>query len=300
MNFSGHYKDLIQSDKLHVLSLSVLIDNLTNSRGGVAANIAYNLALLGEKPVILGSIGKDAGTYLSDLNALGIDTTHIHQSDLPTATYTVLTDSSDNQIGGFYPGAMADIGSLNLQPWYDQNPLVVISAGDPILMDLLVKECIAHQLDYIYDLGQQVTNITVEQMKLGLSQAKIVLGNDYEIGTIVGRTGISKELLNQSIPIIVTTLGEKGTDISGASLKENIHVDAVKDVKPIDPTGAGDSFRAGFLYGYLRNWELASCIEMGSTIATYTIEKHGTQTHHFTLDEIIKKHYSAYGKHLPI
>jgi len=108
MNFSGRYKDLIQADKLHVLSISILIDKLTNSRGGTATNIAYSLALLGEHPVLLGSIGSDAGSYMSDLKQVGVITSYVHESHLPTATFTVMTDADDNQVGGFYPGAMSD------------------------------------------------------------------------------------------------------------------------------------------------------------------------------------------------
>lgn len=276
------------------MSLSVLIDQLTNSRGGTAANIAYSLALLGEQPILLGSVGLDATDYVDSLKRLGVDTSHVHKSDLPTPTFTVMTDSEDNQIGGFYPGAMADISQLSLKPWYNSNALVVISANDPTGMDQLVKECQAHHLDYAYDVGQQVTNITVNQLKKGLSQAKILFVNDYELGTILGRTGYTQADLERMIPLIVTTLGARGTKISGSSLKSLLQIQAVKGVKVVDPTGAGDSYRSGFLYGYLRGYELTICAELGSTVATYTIEKHGTQTHVFTLDEVIKKHYSAY------
>lgn len=300
MNFGGHYKELIQPDKLHVLSLSILIDKLTNSRGGVAANIAYNLALIGESPIVLGSIGRDAKDYLTDLGSLGINTKYIHVSDMPTSTYTVLTDSDDNQVGGFYPGAMSDISKLSLEPWYNTQSLVIISANDPLGMDRLVKECIQHNLDYAYDLGQQVTNITIEQMKLAIEHAAILFVNDYELGTVIGRTGYSQSELNKMIPLIITTLGSHGTSITGSSIKESLTIPAVKNVTVVDPTGAGDSYRAGFLYGYLRHWDLARCAEIGSTIATYTISRHGTQTHTFTLADIIKKHYSAYGTHLPI
>lgn len=299
MNFGGKYADHIQADKLHVLSLSVFIDKLTNSRGGTAANIAYNMALIGERPIIVGSIGTDASDYLESMTRLGINTEHVHVSDTPTATFTVLTDSEDNQIGGFYPGAMADISKLSLAPWHNTKSLVVISANDPLGMDLLVRQCIEHKIDYVYDLGQQVTNITVEQMKLGLSGAKLLMVNDYELGTIVGRTGYTEEQITKMIPVIITTLGSKGTRVTGSSIPEPLEIPAVKDVVVVDPTGAGDSYRAGFLYGYLRGQSLQACAQLGSTIATYTISKHGTQTHTFTLAEITEKHYSAYGTHLP-
>ncbi len=298
MNFNGRYKDLIQADKLHVLSLSILINDLSHSRGGTAANIAYSSALLGDQPILLGSVGHDAKQYIADLAEIGVDTSRVFYSELPTPTFTVLTDSDNNQVGGFYPGAMSDISTLTLKPWYGKNPLVVISANDPTAMDQLVKECRSHNLDYVYDVGQQVTNITVQQLKLGLSTAKILFVNDYELGTILGRTGLSEADLTAMIPLIVTTLGAEGTRLSGSTIPAPISVKAIKNIKVIDPTGAGDSYRAGFLYGYLRGWEPVVCAEFGSTVATYTIKLRGTQTHTFTLADVIKKHYSAYGRNI--
>ena len=292
MNFRGRYQDMIQADKLHVLSLSILIDSLTHSRGGTGANIAYSSALLGDQPILLGSVGHDAKAYVDDLSTLGVDTSHVFFSDLPTPTFTVLTDSDNNQVGGFYPGAMSDISHLSLKPWYDQNPLVVISANDPLGMDHLVKECIAHKLDYVYDLGQQVTNITIKQMKLGLSHAKILFVNDYELGVICARTGYSKAELEAMIPLVVTTLGKEGTEIAGEIIP------ALKNIEVVDPTGAGDAYRAGFLYGYLRKYDPDTCARLGSVVASYTISLRGTQTHTFSLAEVKEKYYSAYGRKL--
>jgi adenosine kinase len=294
MNFSGHYKDLIQADKVHVLSLSILIDKLVNSRGGTAANIAYNFALLKEKPILLGTIGSDANDYLLDLGKIGINTKYVHVSSLPTPTYTVLTDADDNQIGGFYPGAMSDISHLSLKPWYNTNTFIVISANDPMAMDQLVKECINFGIDYAYDVGQQVTNITVEQLKLGIKHAKLLLVNDYEQGVIIGRTGYTQADLTHLVPIIVTTLGAQGTLITGSLVPQTIEVPAIKNIKVIDPTGAGDAYRAGFLYGYLRHLPLSTCAQLGSVTATYTISLSGTQTHTYTLADIqqqLLKHY---------
>ena len=226
---------------------------------------------------------------------LGIDTSHVFYSDLPTPTFTVLTDIDDNQVGGFYPGAMADISTLTLEPWHNQNPLVVISANDPTAMDQLVKECIKNELGYVYDVGQQVTNITVDQLKLGLSKAKILFVNDYELGTILGRTGYTENQLIAMIPLIITTLGAKGTRLTGSTISTPLTVPAVKGIKAVDPTGAGDAYRAGFLHAYLRGDSLKVCAQLGSTVATYTVELHGTQTHTFTLADVKEKHYSAYG-----
>jgi adenosine kinase len=289
MNFGGRYKDLIQPDKLHVLSLSILIDSLTNSRSGTAVNIAYNLALLREQPILLASVGKDAADYLSELAGLGIDVSRVHQTDLPTPTFTVLTDLDDNQIGGFYPGAMADISHLTLEPWYDTKSLVVISANDPTGMAQLVAEYVDHHLDYAYNVGQQVTNISVQQLKAGLTHASILLVNDYELGVIQNRTGYTNAELSRMIPLVVTTLGKTGTGIG-----ETI-TPAVQDVQVVDPTGAGDAYRAGFLFGYLRHLDPSLCAQLGSVMATYTIERHGTQTHTPSVADIQQKLYTAYG-----
>ena len=126
MDFHGHYKDLIQPDKIHVLSLSVLVDRLTHSRGGTAANIAYTLSLLGENPTLLGAVGQDADLYVDALATQGINITHVYKSNLPTASFTVLTDEDNNQVGGFYPGAMSDPHITSLKSWYHTNSLIVI------------------------------------------------------------------------------------------------------------------------------------------------------------------------------
>src|SRR5512146_1758383 len=141
MNFSGRYRELVKPDKLHVLSLSVLLDKLEDTPGGIGANIAANLARLGEKPVLLGSAGQDAKSYMEELSGLGIDTSHVHFSRLATASFNVITDSEDSQVGGFYQGAMSDSDSLSLKPWQGQNALAVIAAHNPAAMNRQVREC---------------------------------------------------------------------------------------------------------------------------------------------------------------
>lgn len=127
MSFSGKYRELIQPDKLDSLSISVFIDDLKDADGGVGANIAYSLALLGEQPQLLGSVGKNALLYMEKLAKLGVNIQHVHESDLPTASFTVLTDGDQNQVAGFYPGAMFDSDSLSLEPWKDQNPIIIVT-----------------------------------------------------------------------------------------------------------------------------------------------------------------------------
>lgn len=294
MNFAGSYKNLIKPDKLHVLSLSVLIDQLQDSRGGTAANIAYNLALLGDHPYLLGSIGLNSLEYLMDLKKIGVEITHVNQSSLPTATFTVMTDQDDNQIGGFYPGAMNDHQKLNLAPWHGTNALVVISANNPTLMRNLIQEASHHQLTLIYDPGQQVSNCPESDLLKGLNVARILFVNDYELTMLATRTNQTETQLKSTIPLIVTTLGKDGCEISGKLIPNSFRIPSVPNIKAIDPTGAGDAFRAGFLYGYSRNWSPENCAKLGNVIASYTVEKHGTQTHTFSKIDLKKRYNATY------
>jgi adenosine kinase len=277
MDFSGRYRDLIRPDKLHVLSLSVLLDKMEETPGGVAANIAHSIAQLGERPVLLGSVGPDAFAYMKELKAAGIDTAHVHTSQLPTASFNVMTDSEDNQIGGFYPGAMSDSKSLSLKPWSGQDVLVCVSAHDPAAMRAQVRECEQYGLRLVYDPGQQVNNSPAEDLKAGVEAAEVLIANDYELGALCEKTGLNADDIKAKVPVVVTTLGKDGSVIEGAKVKKPIKVAACAPAKTADPTGAGDAYRAGFLYGYLRQWHLLECGQLGSAAASYIIERHGTQ-----------------------
>lgn len=278
MDFSGKYRDLIRPDKLHVLSVSVLLDNMEQTPGGVAANIAHGIAQLGERPVLLGSVGPDAFAYVKKLKAAGIDTARVHVSQLPTASFNVMTDSEDNQVGGFYPGAMSDSKPLSLAPWAGQDVLVCVSAHDPAGMRSQVEECKKYGLRLVYDPGQQVSNSPAEDLAAGVKAAEVLIANDYELASLSERTGLSAKDIKARVPVVVTTLGKDGSVIEGAKVKTPVKVAACKPDKVADPTGAGDAYRAGFLYGYLRQWPLTSCGRLGSAVASYIIEHHGTQT----------------------
>jgi adenosine kinase len=278
MDFSGRYRDLIRPDKLHVLSLSVLLDKMEETPGGVAANIAHGIAQLGERPVLLGSVGPDAFTYMKELKAAGIDTARVHTSQLPTASFNVMTDSDDNQIGGFYPGAMSDSKKLSLEPWAGQDVLVCISAHDPAGMRSQVEECKRYGLRLVYDPGQQVSNSPAEDLAAGVKAAEVLIANDYELGVLSEKTGLPVGDIKSRVPVVVTTLGKEGSVIEGAKVKQPIKVPACTPAKVVDPTGAGDAYRAGFLYGYLRQWQLRECGLLGSAVASYIVEHHGTQT----------------------
>ncbi len=299
MNFSGSYQDLIQPDKLHVLSVSVLLDKLEQTPGGVGANIAYNAARLGDRPILVGAAGPDAANYLENLTAIGVDTTAVHISDLPTASFNVMTDSDDNQVGGFYPGAMADSASLDLESWADKDVFVSVSANDPQAMRRQVAQCVEHNMRLLYDPGQQVSSLSAADLQAGLDTAEVVTLNDYEMGTVCKKTGTTPEAIKAASPLVITTYGKEGSVIEGKNAPTPIKIPAAKAAQVVDPTGAGDAYRAGFLYGYLRQWDLPVCGQLGATVASFIIEQHGTQCE-FTLADIRQRYQDNFNQEIEL
>lgn len=298
MDFPGSYKDVIKPDKLHVLSISVLLKKMRDTHGGVAANIAYTLALLGKKPILLGSVGKDAAGYITKLKKLGVNTKHVHFSKLPTAAFNVITDMQDNQVGGFYPGAMTDTKKISLKVWKNSSAFILISPNDPALMRRLVQECKKYKLKYMYDFGQQVSNTSAEDLAEGVKHAEIIIANDYEMAVLCEKIKVSMSELKTKTPVCITTLGEKGSLVEGAQLEKAVQVKAVKPKKVVDPTGAGDAYRAGFIYGYTQGWDLKKCAQLGSTTAAYAVENQGTQEHFFTDSQFRKRFEQSFNNKL--
>jgi adenosine kinase len=229
------------------------------------------------------------------LAELGVDTKHVHYSKLPTATFSVITDKNDCQVGGFYPGAMGDADQLSLKRFAEEDLLVVVSAHDPAQMGVQIAECKALQKRLCFDIGQQVSSLPVAVLTQGLAAAEILILNDYEMGMLAQRLNLSQAEIISQVPVCVITLGDQGSQIYTRSEDSQPQlVSAVKVTQVVDPTGAGDAFRAGFLYGYVRNWPVATCAQLGSTVAAYVVESYGTQTHHFTLAELKARYQATY------
>lgn len=299
MNFSGSYKDLIESSKLEVLSVSVLVDSLTEAHGGTGANIAYNVAQLGDTPILLGSVGPNGKTYIDFLADHGVDISSVHQSQLPTASFNVLTDSGDNQVGGFYPGAMSDADGLSFLPWKDSAAFFCISAHDPRAMRRQIEECRANSLPFMYDIGQQVSNVSDEDLKAGIEAAQVVIVNDYEQGVLLNKTGLTSDALQAAVPLLISTHGKDGSVLSGTSLPEPINIKSAAPREIVDPTGAGDAYRSGFLYGYLRQWEYKICGQLGSVVASFVLEQAGTQVN-LSLDAIRERYKATYNEEITL
>jgi adenosine kinase len=299
MNFNGRYSDYIHPKKLDSLSVSVFLDGLQDTYGGVGANIAYSLALLGEEPVLIGSVGKDALLYMERLAHDGVNITHVHESIIATASFNVITDGDQNQISGFYPGAMFDSDTLTFAPWKDQNPIVVVAPHDPKAMRRQVEECKKWGLRLCYDIGQQVSNSAGTDMLVGVQTAEILILNDYELTVLSEKIGLSIDKIKQTVPVVITTLGKDGSIVEGAKVPEPIRVGTAKPRQVADPTGAGDAYRSGFLYGYARDWPLLASAQLGAVCAAYAVETMGTQSHAFTVQQVTKRYREAFNEALP-
>ena len=295
MDFSGRFADRIMPEKIHNVSLSFLVDTLHKQFGGTAGNIAYTLRLLGLDPQIISPGGSDFAPYTKHLKKHRVSTKYISiQKNALTSLYFVLTDTEDNQIGSFFLGATKYAKNLTLKKAVQGETFAVLSANEPVAMKRYVKECKILHIPYMYDPSFQIANFSPEELRDGIVGAKIVIGNDYEIALMERKLEISHEELVTLAPIVITTLGRRGSIIE--TRRDAIHIKPAKPKSEIDPTGAGDAYRAGLVAGYLRGYDLAICGQMGSTAAVYTVELYGTQTHEFSKKEFIARYKQNFGK----
>lgn len=288
MTFPGRFQDHILPDRLDRISLSFLVDRMERRRGGVAANIAYTLALLGERPTMMATVGDDFADYRSWLEAHGVDTSAVREiSGVSTASFFVNTDEANAQIASFYTGAMAHAAELRFADLPFRPDLVVISPNDPGAMQAYVRECRALGLPYFYDPSQQIVRLDATTLREGIESSVGLFVNDYEFSLICQKTGLDVEAARRLLGILVITCGEHGADLYTPDTAA--HVPAIPPTTPADPTGVGDAFRGGFLKGFLHGLPLERCGQMGALAATYCLESFGTQGHRFSLSEFIAR-----------
>ncbi len=295
MDFPGKFSDHIMPDKIHQINLSFLVNTLKKQNGGTAGNIAYNLALLGSPVKVVGAVGSDFSDYKKFLEEAGVDVSGIKTVDDSTSSAFIMTDSSDNQITGFYPGAMSENSFLSIEGMPD---LVVISPNDPIAMVNFTSQCQKQNIAYMLDPGMQLPALDVEQLKIMVNGAIILIGNDYEIALLKERLTLSDSNLSSQVKILITTLGEKGSVIQSGS--ETIQIAPAKPAEVVDPTGAGDAYRAGFLAGLIKGKNLKTCGQMGAVAACFAIEKYGTTSHKFSVQEFSDRYKDNFGEELKL
>ena len=305
MRFPGKFRDVVVPDRLHRLSVSFLVDEMRRVRGGVAPNIAYGLALFGVTPTVLATAGQDAGDYKAWLASEGVDVSGLKIcDDVFTASFFVSTDEEQNQIATFYAGAMARASELTFRSYAPGAvALALICPSDPAAMRQHANECRDLGIPYVYDPSQQVARLEGADLLDGLDGAAMLIGNDYELGVIEKKTGLSEIELAAKVPVLVITRGEEGATIAlrggtdgapGGS--RTVRIPAAKlRTEALDPTGVGDAFRSGLVASRLRGlpWEEAG--RVGAVAAVLCLETLGPQAKRWTLDGLLERYAESYG-----
>jgi adenosine kinase len=299
MHFPGRFADQLIADQLHKVSLSFLVDDLVVRRGGVAANIAFGMAKLGLRPILVGAVGADFADYRSWLERHGVDCTGVHVSEMAhTARFVCTTDDDMCQIASFYAGAMAEARSIELAPVASRLggvDLVMVSANDPAAMIRHTDECRERGYPFAADPSQQLARMSGEQVRSLIDGAAYLLTNDYEKDLLENKTGLSDADVLSRVGVRITTLGKHGVQITGRDL-DPIHVPVARVVEAYDPTGVGDAFRAGFFAGLSWGLSLERSAQVGSVLATLVLETLGPQEYQVQGEEFVKRMADSYGE----
>jgi adenosine kinase len=290
MVFPGLFRDHILPEKLETISLSFLVESMVRLRGGTAPNIAYTLALLGQKPHLFATVGEDFEDYRAWLESKGVDTTWARVvPGVYTASFFANTDRSNAQIASFYPGAMAYASQLSLRELGLSRPdLVLVSPNDPEAMKQYVVECQELKLPYLYDPSQQIVRLSGDDLRRGIEGAMSLFVNDYEFALVQKSTGMTPSNILDCTQFLVVTRGEQGATIY--TRQGEHHIPVVPPEHIADPTGVGDAFRAGFLTAYGCSLDLETCGRVGALAATYCLEQRGPQGHVYTPGEFVARY----------
>ena len=296
MSFPGKFTEHLLPEHMQRVSLSFLVDTMDKRRGGCAPNIAYTLALLGERPHLMATAGQDFTDYGVWLTAAGVDTSLVKViGNKFTASFFCSTDEANNQIASFYTGAMANAGELSFRTvdGVAADGLVIISPNDPEAMVQYAEECSTMGIKYIWDPGQQCARMDGAQLKDGIVGAHIVICNDYEFELIRQKTGMQEADVLAVASTLIITRGEHGSTV--ITRDSRIDVPAVPPDRIVDPTGVGDAFRGGLMKGIASGRSLEVSAKMGSVAATWALEHLGGTSHAYTWPEFVQRYEAHFG-----
>ncbi len=299
MTFPGKFTDSLVAGSLENVSLSFLVDGLDIRRGGCAANISFGMGVLGLNPILIAAVGTDFQDYEAWLTRHGVDTSHVLVSEsLLTALYMVTTDTELNQIASFFPGAMSEARHIELKPIMNKTgklDLIVISPDDPEAMLRHSEVAKEEGIRFVADPSQQMARMHGEEIKKLIDGAAYLFLNEYELALASQKTGWTDAEILDRVDVRIVTLGSKGAKVEEKG-KPTITVGCGKERAKLDPTGVGDSFRAGFIAGLAWGLNHERCAQLGSMLATYVIETKGTQEYRFTRDEFLQRFREAFGE----
>ena len=294
MDFPDKFSNHILPDKIHILNVCFMVNGLRELFGGTAGNIAYNLALLEERPLILASAGKDFDSYEKWLSSLGLPLESIRRVPHEfTAGAYITTDLSDNQITGFNPGAMKEPCNQDVERFDPSDTIAIVAPGNIDDMSTYPELFRARGIPFIFDPGQSIPALGPEKILQGLRGSTIFISNDYELEMVTRAIGVTKQDMLEETSTIITTLGEKGSVVT--TVEGDYVIPAAIPDKVSDPTGAGDAYRAGLIKGLVSGKSIVEAARMGTVSASFGVECQGTQCHRFTMQDFWKRHNRTFG-----
>lgn len=289
MKFPGKFTDHLLPDQLHQISLSFLVEDMVKLRGGTGSDIAYTLGLLGGSPALMATVGNDFAEYRAWLENVGVDTAATKViADKACASFFANTDQEQNQIASFYTGAMAHAGELSFAADAPNANLAIISPNDPGAMQSYVREAKSKGLDYIYDPSQQTIWLSGEDLLEGLDGCYMLTVNEYEMGMIQEKTGLTLEEIQSKARGVLVTKGKDGSELMFDG--ETYEIPIAQIGEAVDPTGAGDAYRAGMMRGIQLGLSWDICGRMGALASAYVLEANGPQGHAYSVSEFIARY----------
>jgi adenosine kinase len=299
MDFPGSFSDHILPEHTHNINLSFIVNKFAKRRGGTAGNVSYTLGLLKTPHILFSYAGKDFEDYEKDFSKLGIKTDNIQIDPKDhTATGFAMSDKNQNQIWGYYYGAMKNNIHLKLKSVAHKKDLVLIGPQGAEASISFINQCVELNIPYMFDPGFILTQVTNADLQLGLKNATYIIGNEYEMQLMRDRIKTFTKIIANKI--VITTLGKKGATIDSESEKKRYRIKPTLVEHVVDSTGAGDAWRGGFLAGFEREFDVQTCGQMGAVASAYAVEHVGTQDFVFTKEEFAKRYKETYNAEIEL
>ncbi len=299
LQYDGSFADGIDTGKLDELSVGYVTRHLVRHHGGTAANIAWNLALLKQPVMVSGSVGHDGDTYLTRLKDRGVDTAHVtERPEHVTPTAIIGTDSGECQITFYHPGADLETQPPDLKSLKESVSFVLVSPHNAMAMERTAALCQEHSLPYIFDPGQQSLQFERDELRRIVHGSNAVIANAYEWALLRDALEWTVNEVMEYTGLLVVTQGEHGLNVQ--TNEQSIVVNAAPPERLVNPTGAGDALRAGFVTGLAKGWEIEDAARLGAALASFVVEQEGTQLEDFHMDRLYERAQKAYGKGVPV